>query len=59
MEKHPNAFCPKCGSEKLYSKHYDAFYCELCNVWLEEKCEDQSCDICPNRPDTPSKIQNA
>ena len=58
METHSNAFCPNCKSEKLYSKQYDAFYCELCNVWLEEKCEDIPCDICENRPDTPSKIQN-
>lgn len=50
-------WCPKCSSEVQYSNQYDAYYCELCNEWLESKCDDQECEFCPPRPDKPSQIQ--
>jgi hypothetical protein len=49
--------CPNCNSERQYSNKYDAYYCELCNIWLEEKCEDEGCDFCVERPEKPSQIQ--
>jgi hypothetical protein len=49
-------YCPKCQSEKQYSGQYDAYYCELCNVWLEERCEDDSCEYCQTRPAKPSMV---
>ena len=48
-------FC-KCGSERQYSVKYDAYYCELCNKWLEPSCEAADCEFCAIRPDKPSKI---
>jgi hypothetical protein len=50
--------CPTCGSEKQYSNRYDAYYCELCNKWLEEPCTDSTCEFCSIRPAKPSQIQN-
>jgi hypothetical protein len=48
----------RCGSERQYSAEYDAYYCELCNEWLEETCEDLECKFCQNRPEKPSMIDN-
>lgn len=47
-------FCTTCGSERKYSNQYDAYYCELCNVWKEEKCGDS--EMCNYRPEKPSQI---
>jgi transcription initiation factor TFIIIB Brf1 subunit/transcription initiation factor TFIIB len=49
--------CPTCGSEKSYSNKYDAYFCELCNVWLEEKCTDSGCEFCAIRPNKPSRLE--
>jgi len=54
VEKHPNAFCANCGTEKRYDPVYDAIYCELCNKWLEEICDDPNCRYCNGRPAKPS-----
>ena len=35
--------------------YYDAMYCEVCDVWLEEKCDDIRCNFCPQRPEKPSQ----
>jgi hypothetical protein len=51
-----SSFC-KCGSEKKYNEIYDSIYCELCNKWLEEKCNDEKCEYCAERPDTPSQAE--
>ena len=48
-------WCSKCGSEVQYSNQYDSYYCELCNVWLERKCDDTGCEFCSNRPEKPSQ----
>lgn len=48
-------YCPKCDSEIQYSNKYDAFYCELCNEWLDPKCEDPKCEFCSTRPNKPSQ----
>ena len=44
-----------CGSEVQYNSEYDAYYCELCNQWLEKTCDDPECDYCINRPEKPSQ----
>lgn len=49
--------CRKCNSERQYSNKYDAYYCELCNQWLERKCEDPECEFCSIRPDKPSQSE--
>ena len=43
---------------KEFQKHnvfYDAYYCEKCDFWLEDKCGDPRCNYCPQRPEKPSK----
>lgn len=34
---------------------YDAYVCVECNIWLEDKCDDEDCLFCSNRPDEPSE----
>lgn len=44
---------------KLWIKHhekYDAYYCSLCNEWLEPKCTDVECMFCKERPEKPELI---
>ncbi len=48
--------CPVCESEKQYSNKYDAYFCELCNKWLEEPCKDPECQFCTTRPEKPSQV---
>lgn len=58
MASGPNCdspWCSKCNSEIQYSNKYDAYYCELCNEWLEPKCEDPECEFCNTRPNKPSQ----
>jgi len=52
-------YCPNCNSELAvkFSKVYDAFYCEACDIWVEDKCKDPYCTICTKRPDNPSQIK--
>lgn len=56
MDNPSSNFCSACGSEKTYSSKYDAYYCELCNIWLEQKCSDTTCHFCTTRPEKPSQI---
>lgn len=44
-----------CEATRLYSDKYDAYFCDFCNKWLEEKCTDPECDYCTKRPNTPSR----
>lgn len=46
--------CPKCETPKTYSSTYDAYYCEQCNEWLEDICNDRSCAFCNSRPLKPN-----
>jgi len=47
--------CTRCERVVSYSEDFDTFYCEQCNLWLEERCVDPLCDICPGRPIRPIK----
>lgn len=49
-------WCRACGSEVQYNSRHDAYYCELCNKWLERKCDDQNCEFCNDRPEKPSQL---
>jgi hypothetical protein len=53
MDINPN-YC-KCGYKRKYSEEYDAYYCELCNKWLEDKCDDAGCEFCKDRPKKPNE----
>jgi len=45
----------QCGAVKLYSEEYDTFYCEKCNIWIEDICTDRDCVYCNSRPSTPNE----
>jgi len=52
---------PKCKNHRrrvktLYSIPYDAFYCHICNKWLEKHCPKRfDCKSCNGRPKRPIK----
>ena len=50
-------FCPDCGAPVSYSSEYDAYYCESCDQWLEEACDDPFCEFCAHRPERPSQAE--
>ena len=43
-----------CLAPKNYSEEYDCYYCEPCNIWSEDKCDDPMCEFCNRRPVTPN-----
>lgn len=47
--------CPTCGTVKLYNADFDSFYCESCNKWSEDICNDRECLFCKTRPLTPKE----
>lgn len=56
MDINPN-YC-ECSSKKKYSEEYDCYYCESCNIWLEDECDDTGCEFCKDRPDKPVNKSN-
>ena len=52
----PKKTCQECGeARRLYSEKFDAYFCAVCDKWLEKKCNDQTCVFCSNRPEKPSE----
>ena len=47
-----------CEDTKMYSEKYDAYHCTECNIWLESKCDDPTCEFCNQRPLTPVQLDN-
>jgi hypothetical protein len=45
--------CEKCSEFRIYSYQYDAYFCAHCNVWLEDRCPDSTCEFCAERPRVP------
>jgi ribosomal protein S27E len=45
--------CPACDERKIYYDRYDAYFCAVCNSWLESNCGDPECDYCRDRPAAP------
>ena len=43
---------------KGYSSRYDAFFCRLCDAWLEGRCEDPNCGFCRNERIKPSQTDD-
>ena len=37
-----------------YSEKYDAYYDTATNEWIEDKCDDPTCEFCVNRPERPN-----
>jgi hypothetical protein len=54
-DKDGNRICKKCKTEVSYSEKFDTYYCEKCNLWLEERCVDPLCKLCVTRPIRPVK----
>jgi hypothetical protein len=44
-----------CQMSKAYSEKYDCYYCDTCNIWLEDICTDRDCEFCKDRPLTPKE----
>lgn len=40
-----------------YHEGYDAYYCGICDTWLEKACSDPECCYCPDRPERPSQCK--
>ena len=51
-----NDGCPVCGFQKMYHEEYDAVFCPICNIWLEQECGSADCEYCGNRPSFPVPI---
>jgi hypothetical protein len=51
--------CAKCKSiyQTLYLSEYDAYACMNCDIWIENKCSDDECGICKDRPWRPSDVK--
>jgi hypothetical protein len=45
--------CPRCGLPAKRSGERDAYFCPVCNQWLEGKCGDPDCEFCAGRPARP------
>jgi hypothetical protein len=49
-----------CGTrrtDRTFSAKYDAYFCPICDTWLEPKCNDDNCVYCVNRPKKPSQME--
>lgn len=54
MMKH----CDICQELLKFSEKYDSSYCEGCNEWNENKCRDEKCFYCKNRPIKPIQTKD-
>lgn len=45
--------CKNCGALSMYSEKWDCYFCNECNIWLEDKCNDPDCEYCVGRPPKP------
>lgn len=46
--------CRWCDALAAYSLRHMAAYCDVCDVWLQLRCEDLECGYCRDRPVVPS-----
>lgn len=56
MKSDPLAVVPpvhSCGLTAVNHSIHDAYYCILCNEWMEPVCEDPDCPYCKDRPARP------
>lgn len=50
-------FCKICGSLARYHNYFDAYFCGVCNTWMEQKCEQEKCRYCCDRPERPLRVE--
>jgi hypothetical protein len=41
-----------------YSEQYDANYSPVRNEWLDDRCDDPTCEYCKDRPQRPLKVKD-
>lgn len=46
--------CERCVGDLLYCDRHDAYFCPVCDLWVERACPDPECPYCPGRPEGPS-----
>lgn len=46
--------CENCEGSRTFCDMYDAYFCSVCDRWLEATCTDPECEFCAPRPDVPS-----
>lgn len=49
--------CDKCQGATSYSDRYDVYYCDACEIYLENKCIDKECEFCTKRPDNTNEMR--
>lgn len=48
-KRHPKCLC---GAIGIRDEKFDAYYCPLASVWLEDKCDEPGCIFkCKDRPE--------
>ena len=52
------SICDACGVTGKYNKQFDSYYCEDCNIWINNFCQDVPCDFYINRPKTPNLLED-
>lgn len=43
--------CEKCKVPSERDECFDAYYCPVCNDWLEQRCANPDCEFCSDRPE--------
>lgn len=47
--------CYDCGSDLRLIEELDTYVCDKCDIWVESKCSDKTCEYCTKRPNKPSQ----
>ena len=47
--------CEQCVSDLLFCDMHDAYFCPVCDAWVEAACGDATCDYCKGRAVRPSE----
>lgn len=53
---HEPTIAHNCTHPRLYCARFDAYYCKVCDEWLEGRCRDPACEFCKDRPEKPSEM---
>jgi hypothetical protein len=50
--------CERCVADLLYCDVHDAYFCPICDRWIESACGDPDCTYCVGRAPTPSGCEH-
>ena len=45
---------PPVRTDRNFNTLYDAYFCIICDAWLDDVCSDAECSHCTHRPAKPS-----